>query len=184
MSSGTEQEYVVYKNKKRRTRRNKGVVTPLVVEEAPRSTPCERTDIASSINGAEKENNDVISKIIRMRWHNDMVNVYNTRKKFGLSSDGFPRGPFGPPGPPGPVGPPCPPGPPGPVGHHCPPGPPGLQSPVKFFENSSTARMFQIAQQHPHEYVPVPAMQPYMIPLYPDKEFYEGHGFIPSQFLA
>lgn len=61
--------------------------------------------------------------------------------------------------------------------------PPGLTSPVRFFENSKTARLFQIAQQHPQEYIPVPSMKPYMVPLYPDKEFYNGHGFIPSQFL-
>ena len=69
-------------------------------------------------------------------------------------------------------------------------GPPGLcglyepSSPIKFFENSTSAILFQIAQQHPSEYIPVPVMKPYMIPLYPDKEFYDGHGFIPSQFLV
>lgn len=62
--------------------------------------------------------------------------------------------------------------------------PPGLPSPVKFFENSKSARFFQIAQQHSDEYIPVPSMQPYMVPLFPDKEFYNAHGFIPSQFLS
>ena len=145
MSSGTEQEYVVYKNKKKRSRRNRSVVvTPLVVQEAP-STPSD-----SSISSVEKEDSDVISNIIRMRWHNDMISIQNTRKMFGLPANGRLE----------------------------------PQSPVKFFENSKTARMFQIAQQYPSEYIPVPVMQPYMVPLYPNKEFYDGHGFIPSQFLV
>ena len=184
MSSGNEQEYVVYKNKKRRSRRQRtAVVTPLVVEEAPHSTTSETTENESSINSVEKENSDVISNIIRMRWHNDMVAVQNTRKMFGLPADGgsvhpsaqLPQGMSEFPGPQSPQGPPGP------------PGPPGLlepQSPINFFENSRSARMFQIAQQHPAEYIPVPAMQPYMVPLYPNKEFYEGHGFIPTEFLA
>lgn len=62
--------------------------------------------------------------------------------------------------------------------------PPGLSSPIKFFEDSKTARLFKIAQQHPDEYIPVPSMQPYVVPLYPDKEFYNGNGFIPSEFLV
>ena len=157
MGSGNEQEYTVYKSKKRRSRRKP---TPLVIEEVE---PC-KTD--------EDKTPKVISDIIRMRWHNDMVSVHNKRIKMGLCN-------------PGPPGNPCP---PGPSGNPCPPGPPGLctlpvdelSSPVKFFENSTSARLFQIAQQHPPDYVPVP----YMIPLYPDKEFYDGHGFIPTQFLV
>jgi hypothetical protein len=62
--------------------------------------------------------------------------------------------------------------------------PPGLNSPIKFFKDSKTARLFKIAQQHPDEYIPVPSMQPYLVPLYPDKEFYNGNGFIPSDFLT
>jgi hypothetical protein len=139
MGSGNEQEYTVYKSKKRRSRRKP---SPLVIEEV------------EQCKTVEDNTPKVISDIIRMRWHNDMVSIHNKRIKLGFC------GPPGPPGPPGPENEPS--------------------SPVKFFENSTSARLFQIAQQHPPDYVPVP----YMIPLYPEKEFYDGHGFIPSQFLV
>ena len=111
-----------------------------------------------------------------MRWHNDMISVHNKRVKMGLSQPGpytnIQRSSSGPLGP---------------AGHLYPPGLCSFSepsSPIKFFENSTSARLFQIAQQYPPEYIPVPVMRPYMIPLYPDKEFYDGHGFIPSEFLS
>ena len=181
MGSGNEQEYTVYKSKKRRTKRK---VSPLVIDTPSVETTCKSDE--------DKDNTPkAVSNIIRMRWHNDMISVHNKRVKMGLSQPGpytniqrSSSGPIGLCGPPGPHGPPGPPGP------HGPRYPPGLcsysepSSPIKFFENSTSARLFQIAQQYPPEYIPVPVMKPYMIPLYPDKEFYDGHGFIPSEFLS
>ena len=152
MSSGNEQEYTVYKSRRRKTRRK---LTPLVVEEHSKE------NVINSASSVDMEDNTpkAISSIIRMRWHNDMVSIHNKRVKMGL----------------------CPPD------NVCPPGLcafPEPSSPVKFFENSTSTRLFQIAQQHPPEYIPVPMLRPYMVPLYPDKDFYEGNGFIPSQFLV
>ena len=188
MGSGNEQEYTVYKSKKRRTKRK---VSPLVIDTPSVETTCKSDE--------DKDNTPkAVSNIIRMRWHNDMISVHNKRVKMGLIQPGpytniqrSSSGPLGPLGPNGPLGPA---GHLGPNGPNGPIYPPGLcsfsepSSPIKFFENSTSARLFQIAQQYPPEYIPeyipVPVMQPYMIPLYPDKEFYDGHGFIPSEFLS
>ena len=170
MGSGNEQEYTVYKGRRKRTKRK---IAPLVID-----TPtCE--DTSPVCNSNEDNTPKAISNIIRMRWHNDMITVHNKRIKMGFCPSGhytnIQRSSSGP------------------INHtdyNSPNGPPGLcafsepSSPIKFFENSTSARLFQIAQQHPPEYIPVPVMKPYMIPLYPDKEFYDGHGFIPSQFLV
>ena len=173
MGSGNEQEYTVYKGRRKRTRRK---VTPLIID-----TPNEETLSPTCKSDESKDNTPTaISNIIRMRWHNDMINVHNKRVKMGLCQPpgqytGIQRSSSGP------------------INHtvyNGNNGPPGLcgfsepSSPIKFFENSTSARLFQIAQQNPSEYIPVPVMKPYMIPLYPDKEFYDGHSFIPSQFLV
>ena len=178
MGSGNEQEYTVYKSRKRRTKRK---VSPLVID-----TPTVEILSPTCKSDEDKDNTPkAISNIIRMRWHNDMISVHNKRVKMGLIQPGpytniqrSSSGPLGPAGPNGHLGP------------NGPIYPPGLcsfsepSSPIKFFENSTSARLFQIAQQYPPEYIPVPVMRPYMIPLYPDKEFYDGHGFIPSEFLS
>ena len=166
MGSGNEQEYTVYKSRKRRTKRK---VSPLVIDTPSVETTCKSEE--------DKDNTPkAVSNIIRMRWHNDMISVHNKRVKMGLSQPGpynnIQRSSSGP------------------IGLCGSRYPPGLcsfsepSSPIKFFENSTSARLFQIAQQYPPEYIPVPVMKPYMIPLYPDKEFYDGHGFIPSEFLS
>ena len=196
MGSGNEQEYTVYKSRKRRTKRK---VSPSVVDTLTVET------LSPTCKSDEDKDNTpkAISNIIRMRWHNDMISVHNKRVKMGIiqpgpytniqrSSSGplgplGPNGPAGPAGPAGHLGPNGLAGPAGPNGHLYPPGLCSFSepsSPIKFFENSTSARLFQIAQQYPPEYIPVPVMRPYMIPLYPDKEFYDGHGFIPSEFLS
>ena len=192
MGSGNEQEYTVYKGRRKRARRK---VTPLIVDDMDLGTSGasgsggsggSRVNGASRVNGVNgtknynsdnSENNTpkAIQDIIRIRWHNDLVSTRHNRIKMGKCSintintphDGYENCSV------------CISNASNAVSH-----PPGIPSPVKFFENSTTARMFQIAQQHPPEYIPVPVMKPYMIPLYPDKEFYDGHGFIPSQFLV
>ena len=160
MGSSNEHEYTtVYKGKRKRSRRK---VTPIITEEEtvePEKLHCELR------NNTPK----VISEIIRMRWYNDMVQTHNMRVKMGLNN---PHGPSGPSGPSGPHG----------LNSH--PVPYGPSSPVRFFENSTSARLFQIAQQYPQEYIPHPTMQQFVVPLYPDKEFYDGNGFIPSRFLV
>jgi len=176
MGSGNEQEYTtVYKGKRKRSRRK---VTPIITEEEtvePEKLHCELRN-----NTEEDKDNTpkVISEFIRMRWYNDMVQTHNMRVKMGLNNSSAANYPPGinissnhKPLNSHPV-------------HPVHPVPRGPSSPVRFFENSTSARLFQIAQQHPQEYIPHPAMQEFVVPLYPDKEFYEGNGFIPSQFLV
>ena len=175
MGSGNEQEYTVYKGRRKRARRK---VTPLIVDDLDLGT--NETNGASNVNGENNCNSDnsenntpkAIQDIIRIRWHNDLVSTRHKSIKIGMCSidtphDGYENCKV------------CASNATCNVSH-----PPGIPSPVKFFENSTSARLFQIAQQHPPEYIPVPVMKPYMIPLYPDKEFYDGHGFIPSHFLV
>lgn len=188
MGSGNEQEYTtVYKGKRKRSRRK---VTPIITEEEtvePEKLHCELRN-----NTEEDKDNTpkVISEIIRMRWYNDMVQTHNMRVKMGLNNSSAANYPHGinissnhkplnghlvhPVHPVHLVH----------HGHPVHPVPCGPSSPVRFFENSTSARLFQIAQQHPQEYIPHPAMQQFVVPLYPEKEFYEGNGFIPSQFLV